>query len=326
MSYQRFLKPAFYPSYIPFYVSRGNAISSLVNLQAGTLNTGSSIYELFDARPLSRVSFDTGGSGTDLLIRFDFGSLVNPVFNFVAILNHNFNTAGVAQIQVRHHTSAFTSVSDGTAVTLTTKIGAVSGSNYAADGDTLSVFTEVSNRRYWAIVIPNDSLGFAADVEIGQILLGRYHIASAGPDVQSIRRSLLHDGVETEQSIGGHSFARAAYIAPQGGTSKTQAQPFHGQETEQIVRAGGRRRIKYRQHFMLDTEVVKSDIATATRSDSFEENVQQMTCGELHPLIWVPDSSSATPGDYMFARLSVGDKDQVAFNVLSYDLTVTEVW
>lgn len=324
MSYQRFLKPAFFPSYLPFLATRGTPLSGVVNLQVGTLNTGSSVYDLFDGRALERVSIDCGGSGTDLLIRFDFGATTNPAFNFIAILNHNFNTADVAEIQVRHHTSAFTAVSDGTAVTLTTKVGGVSGGSYVADGDTISVFTEVSDKRYWAIVIPNAGIAFAADVEIGQILLGRSHTASAGPDVASIRRDLLFDGVELEQSLGGQTYGNAAFVAPQGGTSASQGQPFHSQGIAQVLRAGGRRRIKYRQHFMLDTETHKDDISSATRGTSFEENVQQITCGELHPLVWVPDSASGTVGDYMWCRLAVGGKDQVAHNVVSYDLTVTE--
>ncbi len=331
MSYQRFLKPAYYPSFLPHMVGRGYSISTLIDLQSGTLNTGSSEYDLIDGRPLSRVSFDTSSTTTAILLRFDFGVTSEMPLDFVAILNHNFYTAGATAIQVRHHTSAFTSVSDGTAVTLTAVVGGTTGSGgdppiyYPVDGSTIYTFPEVDNKRYWAIVITYHGAAFTStDLEIGQIMLGRRHVASAGPDVGSIRRSVDFDGIQLETSIGGQTFGNASYIAP-GGTSSSFGQPFHNATTSYWRRAGGRRSLKFRQHFMLDTEMAKDDISSGVRGDSFEENVLQITAGALHPLVFCPDSTSTTLGDYMFARLQASMvTDEVAHNVRSMDVAVTE--
>jgi hypothetical protein len=303
-----------------------------VNLQAGTLNSGSSIYDLFDGRPLKRVSFDTNGSSTGLLIRFDFAVTSGLPFDFVAILNHNLYTAEATRIEVRHHTSAFTSVSDGTAVTLSSLVGGTSGSGgdppifYPTDGSTVSTFTEVNDKRYWAIVIkPYGATFSGTDLEIGQILLGRKHYSSVGPDVASIRRSTLFDGIELNESVGGQTYANAAWIAPQGSTSAQFGAPFRAAGQSVWRRSGGRRQLKFRQHFMLDTETTKSDLSSGTRGATFDEDVIQATCGGLHPLVFCPDSTSTTLGDYMFARIKPGHvQDQVAQNVVSYDMTLTE--
>ncbi len=326
MSYQRFLKPIYYPSFLPHLVGRGYSISTLIDVYAGTVNTGSSEYDLIDGRPLSRVSFDTSGAvTTKILIRFDLGVTSGLPIDFVAILNHNFAVATAAKIEVRHHTSAFTSASDGTAVTLTERVGASTAGAYTENGSTIGQFSEVTDRRYWAIVIPYAGLGFSAtDLEIGQVMLGRKHVASAGPDVGSIRRAVDFDGVELETSVGGQTFGNASYIAP-GGTDSSFGQPFHNATTSYWRRAGGRRVLKFRQHFMLDTEIAKDDISSGTRGDSFEENVIQVTAGALHPLVFCPNSESTTLGDYMFARLQTSlVSDEVAHNVRSMDVTVTE--
>lgn len=327
MSYQRALLPCFYCSLPPYYVSRGNSYSHM-NLQAGTLNSGSSIYDLIDGKPLKRVSFDTSGAvTTKLLIRFDFGVTSQLPINFVAVLNHNFATASAAKVIVRHHTSAFTSVTDGTAVTITERVGASTAGAYTADGSMIGQFPEVTDKRYWAVVIEYTGLGFSGtDLEIGQIMLGRYFAASAGPEVQGMRRGVGFDGVSVERAEGGGDYGTASWVTAGRGTSSSFGQPFHTAGTTFWRRYGGRRQWRGRMAFVQDTEAFASDISSGTHGDSFEQNVIQRTAGGLIPLVFTPNSASADMGDYIFARIGGIAADYVAHNVVSYDVEIEETW
>lgn len=331
MSYGRFLKPAYYPNFIPHLVGRGSAMATVVTRLAGTLNTGSSVYDLIDGKPIVRTSYDTSGATTTkVVIAFDFGVATALPFDFIAVLNHNVESAdGV--IKLRNHTSAFTAATDGADVPITWLVGGTTGSSgdppiyQTLDGSSVGTFTEVSDRRYWAIIIEPHTTDFSAtDLEIGQVMLGKRWVAATGPDYNSIRRNTAFDS-KVNRSIGGQGYGSAAWIAGDRGTSSSFGQPFHTAATSYWRRHGGRRLLKFRQTFVQDTTLTPSDLGSGTSDDSFDKRVHQITAGSLYPLVFCPDSTSTTLGDYMFARLeSDWELQQVAANVYSYEIQVTE--
>lgn len=331
MSYGRFLKPAYYPSFLPYRVGRRNVITGVISSVAGTLNSGSSIYDLIDGKPLVRTSWDTSGATTTkLVIAFDMGTDSHP-FDFIAVLNHNVATAA-GVIKLRSHTSAFTAATDGADVPITWLVGGVTGSPgdppefQTADGSSVGTFTAVTDRRYWAIIFQPHTTNFSAtDLEVGQLMLGKRHVAAVGPDYSSIRRGVSFDGVKVIEAQGGGGYGSAAWTVADVSGGTTFGQPFHTAGTITAKRAGGRRALKFRQTFMQDTTLLSDNLASGTADDSFEQRVMQITAGSLHPLVFCPDSTSTTLGDYMFARLeSDWELQQQAANVYSYEIQVTE--
>lgn len=249
-------------------------------------------------------------------------------FDFISVLNHNLSTAD-AVVTIRHHTSAITSATDGTAVTITWLVGGRNPDSppfTLSDGSSVGTFTEVDNRRYWAIVIQPHTTNFSAtDLEIGQVMLGKRYVAAVGPDYSSIRRGVSFDGVKVNEAQGGGGYGSAAWTVGDVSGGTTFGQPFHTAGTITQKRAGGRRVLKFRQTFMQDTTLLSSDLASGTADDSFDQRVLQITAGSLHPLVFCPDSTSTTLGDYMFCRLeSDWTLQQQAANVYSYEIQVTE--
>ena len=92
MSYNRILTPRFYLDTNNWRMARGsdNKLSKI----SGTFNTGSTIDDLIDMKPLNRCSFDTSGNTTHIILQLDsLTTSIHSKFDYIAILNHNLDTA-----------------------------------------------------------------------------------------------------------------------------------------------------------------------------------------------------------------------------------------
>lgn len=332
MAYNRTLKPVFYPCTMNWMRSRAVGTFSKI---AGTYNGTPNDYELIDMKPANRVSFDTSGNTTThIVLQFDTEVTSSMHINFCAILNHNL-VAAEGKIRIAYHTSAL-AAGTGTAVTVlntgdTPLVNGAVSTNIvtpATNGSTIINFTEVSNKRYWAIEIEDDSSFSSTDLEIGTILLGESYVMPMSPDL-SVSRNIVWDGVDVQTAVGGGEFGNARYITGNDGTESFNHQPFRDAGGGTPFRSlGGRWNVGMNFSYLSDSDLVQSDISGGSASDTVLQDVYNKTAGRLKPFVFGVDSTSTTVGDYMFARFANDgmETNQVAHNTWSASMNVRETW
>ena len=332
MAYNRVLKPAFYPCTMNWMRSRGVGAFSKI---AGTYNGSPNDYELIDMKPANRVSFDTSGNTTThIVLQFDTGVTSSMPINFCAILNHNL-VAADGKIRIAYDTSAL-SAGTGTTVTVlntgdTPLVNGTESSNIVTptyNGSTIINFTEVSNKRYWAIEIEDISSFSGTDLEIGTILLGEAYVMPMSPDL-SVSRNISFDGIDIQTAAGGGEFGNARYITGNDSTTAFNLQPFREAGGSSAFRAmGGRWNVGMNFSFLNDTDLMQSNISSGGSADTVLHDIYNKTAGRLKPFVFGVDSTSTVLGDYMFARF-VDDglnTTQVANNTWSAKMNVRETW
>jgi hypothetical protein len=328
MSYGRIVTPRIYTCTMRHLLARGVASTSWSKI-AGTLNTGSDINDLLNPRPGQRCSFDTSANAaTHIILQFDMGvSTFNPI-NFVAILNHNLAEADALEPTLRHNTVVFTGPGEGTAVTpLTYPWGGVDTGVVSENGVLGFTFAEVTNKRYWALEIPDNANFSATDLEIGCILIGCYYDFPYSPDLEV---SAPHEfgGVKVLESSGGQGWGFASHLGGPGDTSTIFAQPFR--------LADYRRRYHSRRAWDVEFSRIED---TLLRSQYQErgllqcatiQDVWERTCGSLIPFIWQTDNSTsglAGSGDSAWARFDMDElkaEQRLSPKVWRYRLNIRE--
>ncbi len=327
MSYGRFLKPRIYTDTVGHLALRGRAFSSSLSLAAGTLNSGYNVLDLCDLRPLNRVSFDTSAHATThIVLAFDLGDTEQTI-SFVALLNHNLFTAETI-VRIAHHTAAITATGDGTTVSYTNLVGAMNelgGGEISSNGSHILTFTPVVGKRYWAIEFQDYSSFSATDLEVGSVMLGIYWDAPNGADV-GVGRTTTHEGVKVQETRGGKRYASAGWITGDDGTAIPFGQPFRaGGLAAAHLEHAGRRAYDMDFTYLADTTLHSSDLAAGMAATQTLRDVFSRTGGGALPMIFTPDGTSTTPGDYCFSRL-VGDlkESQVANKTWSTSLKIEE--
>jgi len=340
MTYQRILKPKFYVDTPNWKISRGVDSGEFEKI-TGTFNTGSLVTDLIDMKPNNRCSFDTSANlTTHIILQWDSQTTSTAdKFDYIAILNHNLNTAD-GRVRVAYKATAFTAAGQGTSVANMTSVvngtvdsdGGAGEDNVADppyDGSTIITFDEVtaSNGRYWAIEIEDDANFSGTDLEIGLIMLGEAYTMSISPDL-SVQRNISYEGVDIMQAIGGGEFANAQYLGGEDFTSNVFGQPFRRATTGTANRrAGGRIGYNIKFSYLNDTDIMPSNFASPW-GDSVFHDVWNKTNGVMIPFIFTPDSTSTTDGDYLFARFQQNSLQmtQVANNVWDISLSLRETW
>lgn len=307
MGYNRLAKPRVYTCSLRHVIARAvRTPSSAISLAQGTLAAGSAAIEnLVAGSPLTRCKFSTNGSTTHVLIAFDLGDTSQTV-DFLAVLNHNLAEAE-GFVRVLHHTAAITSLTYGsaTAVTLTRQVGSKDESLAVevTNGDHVVTFTPVSGKRYWALEV-QDYAAFAADLEIGALLLGNSWTAPYPPDEASWKPDQDADGISLVSSDGPYRHAHITWMT--GG--ETDDLPFGPAFRSQGLLQKHQRRVGRRiwpmvLPLMADTDVFGLDFAAGSgESACFQDVLDRCLHGGL-PCIVTIDSTSTTAGDYMYARL-----------------------
>lgn len=330
MSYNRIATPRFYLDTNNWRMSRG--VSNKLSIISGTPNTGSTVNDLTDMKPLNRCSFDTSGTTTHIVLQLDTtNTSTENKFDYIAILNHNLSTAE-GKIRVAYRTAAFTGAGQGTDVTNLTEVvnGAVSGNlaTPSANGSTILTFDEVTsaNGRYWAIEIEDDATFPATDLEIGLVMMGEYYDMPHSPDL-SVKRTIDYDGVTVQQAIGGGEFANASHFGGDDFSSSVFGQPFRHQTTSYFRRAGGRISYYVKFSYLNDTDLMPSDLSRPY-GDTVFHDVWNKTSGMFVPFIFGADNTSTTMGDYIFARFQDDSlqSTQVAPQIWDIDLKIRETW
>ncbi len=329
MSYGRVLAPRIYTCTMRSMLARGAAASCWSQIGAQPApNTGSVVVDLLNPRPNQRTSFDTSAHTTDkLVLQFDMGiATANPI-NFVAIVGHNLAQAGAAEPTLRYHTSAFTAASDGTlATTLTYPCGGVTTGVCDTNGTTIITITPVTDKRYWALVIPDDSGFTSTDLEIGAVMIGSYYDFPFAPDLD-VSTSQEFGGVKRMESAGGQGWAIASHLGGPGDSATIFGQPFR------VNGADYRRRILARRNWDLQFSRIEDTLLGPEYGDrgltacSTIEDVWERTCGGMLPFIFSPGGATDTYGDSAWAYFdqdSLEPKQGPSPKVWSYRLRIRE--
>ena len=208
-----------------FYVrviSDSNPALTTLDVQSG------SAAELFDGKPLNQVTFNTNSStSSHVLINIDFqdsadGSSASDRINFVAILNHNMNSAdSKVRIFGGAHENDVQSIDAGGAESADIDWSAVNTTEVvnadditvgtsdtsvviepAQDGSTVFTF-DGQNDRWWGIQFEGTNSDSSAnatdgtfdatnDLRIGCIMVGTYYDMPHSPDM-TLARSISFD-------------------------------------------------------------------------------------------------------------------------------------
>jgi len=330
--------PRFYTDHINYLMSRGIGQDGNFDVITGAnligIQTGSEA-ELFDMNPLNKVDFDTSANTSDhVLINIDTQS-TSTKKSFVAILNHNCNSADAKILIKASNTEAHVqAVNMGSATAMDTPVEVVNADAIASsivtpatDGSTIIKFTEQS-LRYWGIQFEgNSSNTFSAtDLFVGCIMIGEYYEMPHAPDMNVTRMISYNRMNDLQESHGGQRFSNLkSFGRTAGSTSKS---PFttasNGYESQ-----GGRLIYDMNFSFLDSSDLMPDEYDIIAADDNFVDDVWNMTNGNHIPFIFSIDKSSEgdnAESEHIFGRFANNSLDmaQVAPNVFNVKLTVEE--
>ena len=353
--------PRFYPDLLNYLMSRGVAQNTNFDVTAthagngfmGTFTTGSE-PELFDMRPLNKVTFDTSAD-TDghVLITIDTQSTTFKK-SYIAILNHNLvSSAGKIRIFAGDEATDITALNGGNADTAditwanNSMLEIVNGDTTtaaaddkdvviepAADGSTIISFAE-NTLRYWAIqfegnttntgVAENGTWG-STDFFVGCIMLGEYFDMPHSPDLDLTRMISYNRLNDLQESQGGQRFSNLNTFGRTA--TSTSKSPFttasNGFDTY-----GGRIIYDMKFSFLTNEQLMPDEYDAIAADDNFVSNVWNMTNGNHIPFIFSIDKSSKggnAESEHIFGRFANNSLDmtQIAPEIYNISLTVEE--
>ena len=333
MSNQNIGTPRFYTDIMNFLMSRGSSQSSLIDVKstAGAdpnktrgIQNGSEA-ELFDMKPLNKVDFDTSGDpDSHVLIVLDASDFKK---NYIAILNHNLNSAkgkirvfagdtlteaddvngsGASTGDINWETeydagnvlevvnadiiadmSGHGSIANGTSIVV----------KPATDGSTIFKFGETS-LRYWGIQFEgadgsfgaetDDLFDLSTDLFVGCIMIGEYYDMPVAPDM-AVKRSIIYDNVDVQESFGGQRFGNMVSKGRTGTT--TTKSPFNNASYNNKV-YGGRLTFDMSFSYINSTDLMPARYHDSnTTDDAVVEDVWNKTNGPQLPFILSLDNS-----------------------------------
>ena len=325
MSYQRIATPRAYLDIINPLLEKGIMPSTGEITGTGLLTTASSIIQLFDNKPNNSITL--GGNGTttqqtivvDTNLTTDDGVLGETMF--VAILNHNFDTADVKFKIETDDDSDFSSLSVTTPSIICNATDA--GSNYfttANNGWSLVTYTQNSNNRFQRLVIDSNSGNYDADIKIGCILWGVVYDFPNSPDI-NIKKSLNYDGVKINESLGGQKYAHATHLS----NSDWDSTNAWGFTTEPTLKSG-RKKLSMSFSYLSDSDIFSSDYYKSINSqqdDAIVPKILYLTNGGMYPFLlqYDKDATVNIHDGFLWCRL---DKEPV-FNQVSNNIYSTEL-
>ncbi len=352
--------PRFYVDDISYLLSRGVAQNGEFDVMAtdagsylmGTFTTGSE-PELFDMNPLNKVTFDTSAD-TDGHVLITLDTQRSSVKNFLAILNHNLNSAAgkirlfaggaIGDVQGVDGADIDNPDLDWDGVTVTEVVNADTrtvGSDDksfvvepAADGSTIFTFDD-TNYRYWGIQFEGATGGSGAatnetwggtDFFCSCICLGQVYDMPHAPDM-AVNRSIMFDGVDVLESIGGKRFGNMnnhGRIA-----TSTSKSPFNT-GSDNFDTYGGRIAYDLNFSYLASTDVMPNEYSAIQIVDSaVVEDIWNKTNGRHLPFIFSIDKSSEgtdAESEHIFARFAQNslDMEQVAINTFNIGMRIEE--
>ena len=344
--------PRFYPDEVSYLLSRGVAATEFAvtatntsNKFMGTFTTGSAA-ELFDLRPLNKVTFDTSAD-TDAHVLITIDTQSTSKKNYIALLNHNLVSAvGKIRIFAGDAASDVTAVDGANADTSDitwandTVIDVVNGDTTTAasndksvviepatDGSTIVRFAEQTNR-YWGIQFEGNSANVfsSTDLFVGSIMLGEYFEMPHSPDLDLTRMISYNRLNDLQESHGGQRFSNLKTI---GRTATSTSKSPFTTASNQYDMYGGRIIYDMKYSFLNNTELMPDEYDIIADDDNFISDVWNKTNGNHLPFIFSIDKSSEgdnAESEHIFGRFANNSLDmtQVAPEIYNVSLTVEE--
>ena len=329
MSYQRILTPRIYVDNINWLLTLGRIDAGDITIVGGSsMASGSSVIEMFDLRPSNIQTISCNGSSTAIGIRIDtnIATDTSQDANFLAILSHNLSTATAKFKIITDDDTNFGSVDT---PTMTEVYNASISGGYATPGHagwSLVTFNYAgtNNNRYVKIEFDDTGSGYGADIQIGAILFGEYLDFPHSPNLD-IRKSLIYDGINRQDSVGGSTYSNASFIA-----SPDWVKPPFTTSSNPLRKTG---RILYDLNFSYinDTDLFPEKLFNAgdlATSNNIMTNLYQRTLSGHHPFLFQPDKDTATKDDsFLWCRInSEFEATQVSNNVWNTKLSLRETW
>ena len=317
--------PKFFTDTISFLMSIGTAQNGNFDVVSGsdlitTYVTGSEA-ELFDMRPMNQVTFNTtasaGVQADHVLVTINKQS-TNFKTDFIAILNHDMASAE-AKVRVGFG-NALTDVDD---VDLANADNVMANAVEVFYADTISsnivtpasngstIFTfDATDEQY--IGLQFEGMGGAGNLfngsnnlKIGCIIIGEHYTMPHAPDM-SLKRTIVFDGVNVEESLGGQKYANASHLGRRYVNTLNKS-PFLTTSYASGV-YGGRMMYDLSFSYMNSSDVVPTSYGDEVEnSDTVIADIWNRTKGNLLPFIFSGDSTSAgnkAETNYLFARFA----------------------
>lgn len=371
MSYGRFLRPKFYNDFIKYllavdWIAPTDIVAhkqELTNFAFQTSTdaptfTKGTILDLFDGHPQNyiEVPANTKQWGIRINTRMVTNSLGET--NYLALLNHNFNDAGV---EVRAYVNDSTTNSAGTSFSVNEIVEAdavVYGSgvfdntapeflNYDGSGAglengwTLIEYpTSTSDNQYlFLFFTPANGYNqnFDAPMKLGSVLWGESLQFPHSVDMKMSQTIDYSEGLSRNKSVGGNDYFTKSHL---GAPTWVSGLPWQNTaigdaETYFFQQRWGRRKFNFKMSY-LDEQTVysrdstSSDYAFWFDSESFHQMIYNRTLGGTLPFIVNADSDNASPPDdafgyYRFKKNSM-DVKKVAHRTYNLDFDIEETW
>ena len=354
--------PRFYVDYINYLISRGVNTNNFTvstgdasNIDVAT--NGGSAAELFDMRPLNQVEFNTTSDPdghVSVVLDLNTSSLR---VDFVAILNHNMLAADAkvrisssetkSEVEAIDHAGADDTEANNVLVnvlgtkTISNNKATVDDTYSWGAGHTIVTFPQNKEAdstladRYWGIQFEGTnsqtSVGHgdgtfdtSTNLKIGCILLGQFYDMPQAPDIQ-IKRSIIFDGVDVRQSLGGSRFSNLNNHGRRALTNSNKS-PFMTY-FDSFGAYGGRMVYDMNFSYLNSSQIMPTSYDTPqTSQDAVIEDLWNKTNGNHIPFIFTQDNTSTAYSDYLFARFGQNNLDmtQVADKVYNIKFRIEE--
>jgi hypothetical protein len=332
MSYQRIGTPRIYTCNVQYHLATGKIDTSDIT-SFGSLNyeSGSSVIELFDMRPSNQQTITADGLSHDEQIRVATGITSDYAqdSNFVAILGHNFNTAGV-EFRIDTDDSSWATPSNTTMTEVVNAGGGASGGGFCTptyNGWSLVTFSQTTDNENIRIYLRESDATYNDDIKIGAIMIGEYIDLPHSPNL-NIKKSLSFGGVTQQTSMGGQTYSNASYLTKASWGALNPWALSTSQTTNNWATTG---RLHYDMSFsyLADSDVFPLkhyNVGEIAQGNDLFSNLMMRTNGGHTPFILQLDNSITTSDDnFIMCRLD-GEPSftQSAPNYWDVDLKIIE--
>lgn len=339
MANQNVRIPRFYTDIAAYLLSRGMTFSTNIGFaddtvsHLTTLTTGSA-EELFDLRPLNKVTFDTSSNqAKNVVLHINTSSFKK---GFVAILNHNMKSADAKfLVKTSDNVSHVKAIDMASANAMGNPVEITNADDItnsivtpATDGHTIVTFDETDDTFVGIQFEGTDSNNFDGtnDLFVGCVMVGEFFDMPFAPDL-NLTRSIEFDKVTQNESLGGQRFSTMTSFGRRGTT--TTKSPFNNESFGNKVYGG---RIIYDMNFsyMDSTDIMPNEMdASNLTDDAVVEDVWNRTNGPHLPFIFSVDNTSKqndAEADHLFARFGQSGliHSQVAPDVFNLALRIEE--
>tara|TARA_R100000081_G_scaffold80958_1_gene48164 strand:- start:889 stop:1761 length:873 start_codon:yes stop_codon:yes gene_type:complete len=287
-------------------------------------------------RPSNLVTFNTKASTTTradhVIITLDLMGTSTNVCNFIAILNHNADSANakfrIASTDTESDIQSANMLSANVIQSTEVLNGTVSGTSPytispSLDGSTILTFPETNDRFIGIQIEGKTTFSSSNDFTLGCVLAGEFYDMPHSPDM-NVKRSISFDGVKVQESIGGQRFSN---MINQGKSAADQNKsPFVTTTSPQQV-FGGRMSYDMNFSYLKSTDIMPNDYSTHNPTDdSTIEDVWNKVNGNHIPFIFTADGTSTSESDYLFARFGQNslDMQQVALDTFNISMRIEE--